>query len=702
MLRGTPPLVSEGIPVPHRRSAAPLSRWAAVGVAAALSLAVAVAVAVAVVGAGPARAAQLPVGLGSAATFAVVAGTAVTNTGASVLSGDLGADTVTGFPPGTLSGKTHRGDAAAARAQADTATAYDDLAARGPAAPVAAELGGQTLAPGVHSGGALGLTGTLTLDAGGDPAAVFVVRAASTLTTAAGSSVVLAGGASACNVFWQIGSSATLGADSQLAGSLLAKVSVTAGNHVTVAGRLLAQAAVSLDADTVSTPRCATVSLAASTSSVRFGAPVTLTATVAPADATGSVVFADADGTVLGTAPVSSGTAVLTGPLSTFGRHTVTATYSGDTTYAAAVSAPVTVEVAGYVGEVIVREFRLSGPGGANDSYVELYNTGPPAPLAGFSVVSSAGTTTLPADAGILGTSRSYLVAGSAFSLGATVDTTGSLGTTGLKVLAPDTAATRTDAVGPAAGPHRGTPLANFAGTPSVQHAWVRLARQGRPVDTGDSAADFLLVSKRGLVIGGVTSMLGAPHPIGTADPFQHNAMLPSALLDPAAAVTAAPNRSYVAGTLTIRRRITNSSGATVTAASVRVTSLSEAHGAPQPGVTAQPTTHAELRATNPSTATSVVGVTGGGTRTVHNLGVGAPNVAAPGGGLNSTFPVPLPTGGLAAGASVDVAFTFAVDAGGAFWFGYDVDALTGTPTARSAALSVRTATGTPGDVGQS
>ncbi len=136
-----------------------------------------------------ASAAPPAVGLGTATSFAVLAGTQVTNTGPSIISGDLGVSpgtAVTGFPPGlVINGTQHAGDAVALQAQADLTTGYDDAAGRTPATTVSSDLGGQTLGPGVYnSASALELTGTLTLDARSDPDAVFIFQAGSTLITA--------------------------------------------------------------------------------------------------------------------------------------------------------------------------------------------------------------------------------------------------------------------------------------------------------------------------------------------------------------------------------------------------------------------------------------------------------------------------------------------------------------------------------------
>ncbi|MEO6122999.1 MAG: ice-binding family protein [Ilumatobacteraceae bacterium] len=220
------------------------------------------------------RAAQAPIGLGTAASYAIIAGSAITNTGPSVISGDVGLSpgtAVTGFPPGMVNGTIHATDAAALQAQADVTTAYNDAAGRTPAAAVSADLGGQTLVAGVYAGATLSLTGTLTLDAQGDPTAVFVFQTASTLITASSSTVAFINGASACNVFWQVGSSATLGTNSVFVGTVLALTSITATTGASVAGRLIARdGAVTLDTNIINNGTCTT------------GTPVTTTTTATP------------------------------------------------------------------------------------------------------------------------------------------------------------------------------------------------------------------------------------------------------------------------------------------------------------------------------------------------------------------------------------------------------------------------------------
>ncbi len=213
----------------------------------------------------PALAETAPVDLGTAGSFAVLAGTTVTNTGPSSISGDLGVSpgtAVTGFPPGIVSnGTIHRADGVAAGAQSDLTTAYNDAAGRSPTANVPGFISaGQTLAPGVYkASSSLDVGGSLTLDGGGDPNAVFIFQAPSTLVTDSASSVILTNGAQACNVFWQVGSSATLGTSSDFSGSILALTSISVDTGDTIAGRALARnGAVTLDDDTITSPTCAT------------------------------------------------------------------------------------------------------------------------------------------------------------------------------------------------------------------------------------------------------------------------------------------------------------------------------------------------------------------------------------------------------------------------------------------------------------
>jgi hypothetical protein len=210
-----------------------------------------------------------PAGLGTACTFGILGATPVVSSiGPTVVTGDIGispAASITGFPPGTLTGTKHAGDAVAATAQNDLTTAYNNAAGLPAPPPVlTADIGGQTLPPGVYKATTtLGITGILTLDGSTNPNGVWVFQVGSALTTAAGapgtpaSQVVLIGGAQAHNVFWQIGSSATLGTYSLFQGTIMAKASITLGTGATLNGRALAETgAVSMDSNPVNVPAC--------------------------------------------------------------------------------------------------------------------------------------------------------------------------------------------------------------------------------------------------------------------------------------------------------------------------------------------------------------------------------------------------------------------------------------------------------------
>jgi Ice-binding-like len=197
-----------------------------------------------------------PVVLGTAGNFGVLAGSAVTNIGTTAIIGNLGVSpgtAVSGFPPGTVSGGTHIGsDPVAIQAQTDLTAAYLDAQGRPPGTVKAGDIGGQTLTPGTYtSSSTLGITGNVTLSGAG----VYIFQIASGLTTASGSQVILAGGATADNVFWQVGSSATLGTGSTFNGNILAQASITITTSATLNGRALARTgAVTLDSNAVTSP----------------------------------------------------------------------------------------------------------------------------------------------------------------------------------------------------------------------------------------------------------------------------------------------------------------------------------------------------------------------------------------------------------------------------------------------------------------
>jgi hypothetical protein len=201
------------------------------------------------------------VGLGTAESFSVLGGSTVTNTGPTTMFGDLGlspGSSITGAPHSL--GATHVDDAVAIGAKNSLTTAYNDAAGRPSNGSAGTDLAGQTFLPGVHtaSSSLLLSSGSVRLDAQGDPNAVFIFQVGSTLITGSGTSVLLVNGAQACNVFWQVGSSATLGTGTRFVGTVMALASITANTAATIHGRLLAQtAAVNLDTNTITTSNCA-------------------------------------------------------------------------------------------------------------------------------------------------------------------------------------------------------------------------------------------------------------------------------------------------------------------------------------------------------------------------------------------------------------------------------------------------------------
>src|ERR1700730_7302008 len=212
--------------------------------------------------------------LGTADSFAVLAGSTVTNTGQTVITGDLGVSpgtAVTGFPPGTVVGAQHKADAVALKAKTDLVTGYNDAAGETPFVDQNhQDLEGQNLTPRVYLfSSSAQLTGRLTLNGQGNSNAVFIFQIGSTLTTASNSSVVLINGASPCSIWWQVGSSTTLGTGTQFQGNLLAltSISLTTGANI-LPGRALARnGAVTLDTNRITKPaHCVATSPVASPS----------------------------------------------------------------------------------------------------------------------------------------------------------------------------------------------------------------------------------------------------------------------------------------------------------------------------------------------------------------------------------------------------------------------------------------------------
>jgi len=243
---------------------------------------------------------QVPVPLASTASYAVLASSTVTSTGATALTGDLGLSpgtSVTGFPPGTITGTKNVTTPGAAGAEANLTIAYNNASARSNCAvTVAGNIGGQTLTPGLYkSTSSLAISsGDLTLSGGGNPNGVFIFQVASAFTTTSGRAVVLSSGAQAGNVFWQIGSSATIGTTSTMKGTIMAHDSISMLTGSVLTGRAMAETGeVSLSGTTIVVP----------TTSSSATYPVTFTETGLPTGTSWSVTY--------GGSPASSTTATI-------------------------------------------------------------------------------------------------------------------------------------------------------------------------------------------------------------------------------------------------------------------------------------------------------------------------------------------------------------------------------------------------------
>lgn len=214
--------------------------------------------------------------MGSAGNYAVLGASTVTSTGLTDLIGNLGLSpgtSITGFPPGTVNGTINAGNAAADQAQADSLAAYNDLLTQVCDFDLTGfDLGGLTLTPGVYCfDTSAQLTGILTLDGEGNPNAVFVFKMGTTFITAAGSSVVRINAATACNLFYQVGSSATVGTATELQGTMIAFTDITLNTSANLLGRAIAlNGAVTLDTNSVT--RC---NIGPSAASVNLGGRIT-------------------------------------------------------------------------------------------------------------------------------------------------------------------------------------------------------------------------------------------------------------------------------------------------------------------------------------------------------------------------------------------------------------------------------------------
>ncbi|WP_327296743.1 ice-binding family protein [Streptomyces sp. NBC_01197] len=236
-----------------------------------------------------------PVPLGTADSFAVLAGQSITNTGPSVITGDIGVSpgtAISGFPPGIVNGAQHSADAVALQAKSDLVAAFNNAAGQATDAALPPDAGGLTLVPGVYTASStLGLTGTLTLDAHGDPNAVWVFQVGSGLTTASASRVSLINGAQPCNVFWEIGSSATLGTNSTFVGNILALTSIGATTGASIDGRALARnGSVTLDTNRITRPTCSTGPTGGTTTGTTAGTTTGGTTTGTTAGVLGGVL----------------------------------------------------------------------------------------------------------------------------------------------------------------------------------------------------------------------------------------------------------------------------------------------------------------------------------------------------------------------------------------------------------------------------
>jgi hypothetical protein len=363
----------------------------------------------------------------------------------------------------------------------------------------------------------------------------------------------------------------------------------------------------------------------------------------------------------------------------------------------------------GTTGELLISEFRSSGPGGLNDEFIEIYNnTNANVDLRNYSLVffTSNPNPTILSFATLQGTpiiaprGHRLLTHSTGYSLNAYA--TGNLLVTGTADFFPDNqgialrrngTGVLVDAVGFTDDPsdfREGAGLPVISEFPAIrpQYSYVRKLGSGTPQDTGDNASDFVLVTTTGEMMAGIPSVLGAPGPQNAASPVQRNAAIKSSLVDPAAAPTLPPNRlrtgsetsaNAAYGTLTLRRKFTNTTGGTVTRLRFRVVDITTA-GSPNPTGSPQ----ADLRVLDSADA---IVETSAGTVTIKGTLVEQPPTQTMGGGLNSSLTVQLPGGGLPNDTSINVQFVLGVQQEGNFRFFVNVEALP-APTAANPSLA--------------
>ncbi len=210
---------------------------------------------------GPGVDPQTDVDLGTSGNFAVISGSGITNTGPTIITGDMGTSpsgTISGFPPGIVAGNTHAADPVADQAKLDLTTAYNDAQGRSlGAGSLPGDLSGLTLTPGLYknSSSVMLSAGAVTLDAQGDGNAVFIFQMGSSFTTNSGTTVILIGNANPANIYWSVGSSATLGTNSSFQGNILADQSISLSTGAALTGRALTRiGAVTLDDNAVTLP----------------------------------------------------------------------------------------------------------------------------------------------------------------------------------------------------------------------------------------------------------------------------------------------------------------------------------------------------------------------------------------------------------------------------------------------------------------